>query len=188
MATENYPFPMSYAEYFELTPEGPGELIDGAYVVSPTPTPRHQHLVGYIFRMLGNHLEDHPEQGVVLVAPMDCVLRAERPGLALQPDVLFLSPEREHLIQQAVMGAPDLAVEVVSPSGARYDAIRKREYYRQFGVREYWLVWPEDERVDVITGDFAAARTLQAGDMLETPLVPGFALDVARLFAAGKRA
>lgn len=187
MALENRPLLLSYADYMRLPPETPGEVIDGELIVRPSPNFRHQAVAGIIFRAIGNFLDDHPEIGVVSTAPMDCVLRANKPAVIVQPDLLFVSAAREHIIQDVIHGAPDLAVEVVSPGTFRTDNVCKRELYAQYGVQEYWLVWPEEEGIDVFTlgagGTYGPARAFAPGESLTTELLPGFALSVARVFA-----
>jgi Uma2 family endonuclease len=115
------------------------------------------------------------------------VLRAERPAIVVQPDVLFIAATQEEIIQDVVRGAPDLVVEVVSPGSERADGVVKRDLYAAHGVREYWLVWPDEARIDVFTRAdgpvYPAPRSFGPGERVETPLLPGFALEVDRVFA-----
>ena len=183
MAIEQHVSMMTYAEWKAL-PEGtPGELIEGEYVVAPAPRFRHQHIVINIAHAIRNFLDEHPEFGIVAIAPVDVELKTKDPAIVLQPDVLFVSAAREGIIQDVVEGPPDLAVEVVSPGSTRRDAVRKRYLYERYGVKEFWLVWPEDERIDVISGEgFHDQRELGVGDVLTTPLLPGLELPVAKVF------
>lgn len=183
---------LSLDDYLLLPDEPLGEVLDGVFTVTPTPTPRHQLIAGHIHFLLKLWLRDHPDAGFVASAPLDVVLRAERPALILQPDVLFIEATRAAIVQQRIMGAPDLVVEVVSPSSVARDAVTKRDTYAKSGVREYWLVWPNEERVDVFgadgSGGFGQARTLHLGEALASPLLPGLTLDLAEVFAEGRRA
>ena len=187
MALEQRPIRLSYADFLKLPPESPGELIDGELTMTPSPIFHHQVIADRIMRHLGAYLDEHPEAGVACSAPMDVVLRADSPAIVVQPDVLFVSAAREGIIDRVVLGAPDLVVEVVSASTVRIDAIRKRDLYAEYGVEEYWLVWPDDERVDVFRGIkngwYAGPRTLAAGENLASPLLPGFELAIDRIFA-----
>ena len=185
MAIEKLPPLLSYDDCLRLLPaEARGEVIEGEWTVTPSPSPLHQQIVGTLARHLGNFLADHPELGRVFVAPLDVVLRAERPAIVLQPALMFISAAREDIIQDVVRGAPDLVVEIVSPSSGSDDAVRKRDLYARFGVQEYWLVWPAESRIDVLdlaTG--AETRGLGREDVLTSDRLPGFALDVAAVFA-----
>jgi Uma2 family endonuclease len=88
--------------------------------------------------------------GFVGVAPSDVVLDRVR-ALVLQPDVFVVGPERLGIVGRDGEGPPDLVVEVISPRAVRYDRVHKREVYREYGVREYWLVDPAAKTVEVLT-------------------------------------
>lgn len=187
MALEHGHTLLSYADYVDLPDDPRGEVLDGVFVVSPSPTLRHQDLAGEIFFELKSWLRAHPAAGRVFSAPVDVVLRAERPAVVVQPDVLFvLAAGSAVMMKGAIHGAPDLVVEVVSPSSAGRDAITKRDLYARYGTREYWLVWPDEARVDVLvadeTGAFGAPRTLDRTAALTSDLLPGFALPLAGLW------
>lgn len=184
MALEQGRPPMSYADVLLLPPESPGEVIDGELIVTPAPSPYHQHIADTLLIALRAFLDGHPGTGVAFSAPIDVVLRVERPAIVVQPDLVFIEAARTGIIAAAVMGPPTLAVEVVSPSSTRLDAVRKRELYAQFGVLEYWLVWPEEQRIDVIAlAGAGAAREFGPADILTSEVLPGFQLDVTRVFA-----
>lgn len=185
MALEQGSGPMTFAEYCEL-PEGSYNLIDGELIVSPSGTPWHQCIQGRLFVALTLHAQA-TKQGRVYGAPLDVVFRQETPPVVTQPDVFFLA--REHAAQVGprwVDGPPDLVIEVVSPSNSRLDTVRKRAIYERFGVKEYWIVFPQDEQVQLLrhTGTaFAHPELLEGQAALETPLLPGFRLPLPELFA-----
>jgi Uma2 family endonuclease len=180
--SENPPRLLTYDEYLAL-PEGRYEIIDGVLYEPPPPRYDHQNIVGRLHLVLGNFLAAQPELGEVMLAPFEVRLRLE-PPLAVEPDLLFVSAANlARLGDERLDGPPDLAVEVVSPSNSRHDAIRKRELYGRYGVQEYWLIWPGDERIDVFSQpDYLQMRTVGKGERLETALLPGFSLDVTELF------
>lgn len=186
MALEHSQPSLSFAEYLLLPDEPRGEVLDGVFTVTPAPNARHQELAGEIFFEIKRWLREHPDAGAVFIAPLDVVLRAERPAVVVQPDILYVAAARQAIVQDAVLGAPDLAVEVVSPSSAGRDAVTKRELYARHGVRELWLVWPQERRVDVLVADqsgvFGEARTLLPAEVLTSDVLPGFTLAVADLF------
>ncbi len=105
--------------------------------------------------LLCNHVEQR-RLGRVVVSPMDVVLD-EPAALVIQPDVLFVANERLDIIRERVWGPPDLVVEVLSPRTARRDRTTKLGWYRQYGVRECWLVDVTQRAIEVIqpaaTGD-----------------------------------
>ena len=106
----------------------------------------------------------------------------------VQPDLLFVTADRlERITEPNVQGAPDLVVEVLSPTTRRTDEVVKRKRYQLFGVREYWVVDPELDTVKVYrlgsTGfDPAVELSAESGDVLTTPLLPGLAIPLAKVF------
>ena len=113
------------------------EILDGEHVVSPAPFVPHQWAVGALFAAL--HTKIHvPRHGFVFTSPIDVRLG---PHDIVQPDVLAIRAERAEIITEPwIDGAPDLVVEVLSPSTGRRDRGLKAAGYATFGVREYWLV------------------------------------------------
>jgi Uma2 family endonuclease len=153
------------------------ELIDGELVVTPTPTTGHQRAVLALGTEL--HLYAKAHGGEAFVAPTGVYLSHTN---ALEPDVLFVRAEHAGRIERPfVRGAPDLVIEVSSPSTRRRDVGRKRELYEEFGVPEYWFVDLDAGRVEVhrLEGDrYGAPQLLGPADTLESPRLPGFALAV----------
>jgi Uma2 family endonuclease len=153
------------------------ELIDGELVVTPAPAIRHQDVVVRLVLRLGTHSEAHG--GKVYMAPTD-VLFSEMD--VVEPDVLYVGPESLGKVEKRfVRSAPDLVVEVSSPSTRRLELVRKRKLYERYGVPEYWFVDLDADRVEVygLRDDIYAAPILVSrGDVLETPQVAELALDV----------
>ena len=139
---------MTADEYLALPETSqPQNLIDGRLYVSPAPRPRHQLIVGDLYVairtfQLGNG-------GYSILSPTDCVLND---GTVVQPDVAYIRAGREAIVGNRVNGAPDLAIEVLSPGTRRFDRQKKLRAYGLNGVREAWLVDPEAETVTVFTG------------------------------------
>ena len=96
--------------------------------------------------------------GRVAVAPVDVILD-EPQALVLQPDVLFVSTDRLSIVRNQVWGAPDMVAEVLSPGSERDDRTRKLTWYRQYGVRECWLVNQFERDVEVIGFDNGVERS-----------------------------
>lgn len=164
------------------------EIIDGEHYVTPSPNLRHQDLVGRLHLSIGNHLAGHPGTGRLFLAPLDVVLSLYD---VVEPDLLFVGgDQREILTEKNVQGPPALVIEVLSKSTREKDAQTKRRLFDRTGVREYWLVDPELDLVQVLRrsdeGKLARVDEVTAEDdgILTTPLLPGWQLSMRALFAA----
>jgi Uma2 family endonuclease len=161
------------------------EIIDGEHYVTPSPAVKHQREVLNLAALLHDHVRQEA-LGTVLVAPVDVVLSEID---VVEPDVIWISLARREILAEAnVQGMPDLVVEVLSPSTRKTDEIIKRKLYERYGALEYWIVDPELERVKIYrrAGEgFAPAVEVaaEAGESLASPLLPGFSVAVAELFA-----
>lgn len=161
----------TYADYRRLPDDERWQLIRGKLVREPAPTPPHQFVCLEVARALMGAAEPSPSEaqhegspprvagpqvevyslehraGVVLSSPIDVVLSEED---VLQPDVIFISRQREDIItSESINGAPDLVVEILSPSTEARDRGVKMELYAAHGVREYWIVDPACMTVEV---------------------------------------
>ena len=158
------------------------QLLDGELIVAPSPTSRHQSIIGQLFVALNRFIAEN-ELGRTWVAPLDVVLSNYD---VAQPDILFVSNERSGIIMEAnIQGAPDLAVEILSPSTAQYDRGYKRTLYGRHGVREYWLADPDAETVEVLTESaegLVLGDTYRRGDTLTSPLLSGLAIELEQIF------
>src|SRR5438552_1236860 len=125
----------------------PRELVHGIAREPPAPFFSHQHVVLKIARLLADYVES-AQLGTVGIAPLDVILDEAR-ALIVQPDVLFVAAERLSIIHDQVWGGPDLVVEVLSAGTALHDRTSKLGWYRQYGVRECWLVDVSGDRLTV---------------------------------------
>ena len=162
------------------------ELIDGVHYVTPSPRLRHQDLVGRLHFEFQLHLREHPRSGRVFVAPVDVVLSFHD---IVVPDLIFIAGDQAGIMtEKNIQGAPALVVEVLSKSTRKRDTQIKRRLFEQVGVREYWLVDPELDTVQVFRpaaeGRLARVEELTAedGGTLTTPLLPACAIDIRTLF------
>ncbi len=162
------------------------ELIDGVHYVTPSPRLRHQDLVGRLFGAIFVYLQQHPEAGRMFLAPLDVVLSHYD---IVVPDLIVIASDQAGIMtEKNIQGAPALVVEVLSKSTRKRDAQIKRRLFEQVGVREYWLVDPELDTVQVFrpTTEGRLARveelTAEDGGTLTTPLLPGCGIDVRTLF------
>jgi Uma2 family endonuclease len=137
--------PYRRRDYEQLPEEPRCELIWGSFYVSPSPSALHQMVLVQLLRHLLDLAE--PAGALVLPAPLDVLLGDHS---AVQPDLIYLSADRRHLVRERVEGAPDLLVEIVSPGTARRDRGDKIRLYAEAGVREYWIVDPGERQIQFL--------------------------------------
>ena len=173
---------LTYADYCRTPGDERYELLDGELVMSPSPKEIHQRIDMDLGRLIGNFVAEH-HLGRVYSAPFDVVLSDLD---VVQPDLLFVSNEQAHIVTaDNVRGAPDLVVEILSPSTANRDRTLKRALYAQYGVQEYWLVDPDTRTVTVLlldAGAFAEVACYGAGQTLTSPTLPGFTASLDDIF------
>jgi Uma2 family endonuclease len=181
MATATLPKPparkrlWTYDQMVAELPESnlPMELWDGEIIMSPTPIPNHQRIV-YRFAKLLEGFVTARKLGEVFLSPLDVVLTQHR---VVQPDVFFISKSRLNLVTDRVRCTPDLAVEVISEGSWKRDRVEKKDLYEQHGVREYWIVDPEAQTIEVFAldrGAFKLASKAEIGETAKSKLLPGF--------------
>ncbi len=166
------------------------EIVDEKLIMPPSPTSDHQWIAGRIFLHISIFVDERG-LGVVLAAPLDIVIRQE-PLRVRQPDVLYLSAERTGITRRADLQAhpileipPDLVVEVLSPSNTRGGIADKLEDYRRFGVRECWLVDPENNTLEVLglsPAGIAPEVVYGVEDTLRSGVLDGLELPLRQIF------
>jgi Uma2 family endonuclease len=158
------------------------ELIEGELFASCAPSLVHQSIVRNLIILFGNYLISNP---IGKVWPGPGVIFSDFSGVI--PDVVYVSNERLELIGTGdrFAGAPDLIVEILSPGteNQRRDRHSKRQLYRKYGVKEYWIVDHQTSRIDVYrTARMKLAASLSRHDYLTTSLLPGFSCSVKDVF------
>jgi Uma2 family endonuclease len=158
------------------------ELAMGMVREPPTPFFSHQTVALKVARIIGDHAEPR-KLGRVAIAPVDVILDRDR-ALILQPDVLFVSSERLAIIRDQVWGPPDLIAEVLSPGTQNRDRGEKLGWYRQYGVREVWLVDLHNEQVTVVdfSGAFPVERVAKGADAIRSSVLPGLETAASSVF------
>lgn len=158
----------------------PMELWEGELIMSPTQNPNHQDVVFNFARELREFV-DTKKLGKVFLSPLDVVLTQR---LVVQPDVFFIAKSRLQHVTDRVRCAPDLAVEVLSPGRRRRDRVDKKELYERFGVREYWIIDPEAQTIEVYAlekGVFKLHALAEKGEVAASKLLSGFTISWAQL-------
>ena len=173
---------LTYEDYASLPDDDRYELIDGELMPMPSPKEIHQRLL----LLLGASwlwFVRETRLGAVYAAPFDVILS---PTDVVQPDLIFISSARAHIItEDNIRGAPDLVVEILSPSTAGYDRTTKRNLYARHGVGEYWLIDPYAKTITVLVlgaNGYNTHAVYGEGDTLTSPTLAGFALNLSELF------
>ncbi len=183
MPSDRPPVKFTYAEYLTLPEGSHRQLIEGDLIVSPAPSVRHQRIVARIFNALFSFVAAH-RVGEALASPVDVIFSDED---AVQPDIVYLSRSRaSRVAPEGIRGAPDLLVEVLSDRTEALDRGAKRVLYARHGVTEYWIADPLGNTLEVYRlqeNPKDPVRTLPASETLTTPLLPGFSLPLAAVFA-----
>jgi Uma2 family endonuclease len=141
--------------------------------VVPAPLPRHQIVRILLVEMLREYAKAHG--GLALDSPIDIVFSDHD---VLQPDVLYFTPSRAHLVDldRVIRDAPDLCIEVLSPSTAATDRGKKMQMFARYGVGEYWIVDPRSERIEVyelVNGAYALHATSMGDAEVRSATLPG---------------
>jgi Uma2 family endonuclease len=166
-------------EYFTY-PESnrPMELVYG-YVREPAmPSFGHETIVLRIAELLTPHVR---ERALGKVGRADVVLDIEA-ALVVQPDLIFISNERLRLVDERVWGAPDLVIEIASPSTQYRDRTLKVEWFRRYGVRECWLVYSKDQCVEVVDCEQDTREAFTGTAPIRSKVLADFAAPVNEFF------
>lgn len=174
----------TYDDYAHLPDNGfRYEVIDGALVMSPAPLMGHQLISAALMSALRAHVRRH-RLGIVVAAPVD-VQVGDR-ATPVQPDIVFVARDRLHIVgRERIEGAPDLVVEILSRSTAARDRGLKFDLYAASGVREYWLVDPDERTLEVYVlrgRAYAPLGSYRQGEVAASELLPGLKLKVKELF------
>lgn len=151
------------------------ELINGVVVRKASPSPIHQRISMQLAAAMHDYCEIN-HLGIVLAAPTDVFLDAYN---HLIPDIIFISEGRTGIIdyREGIFGAPDLVVEIISPGSIVQDRVDKRAVCEQSGVREYWLVDPENRSIEVfqnLNGEFHLLTHSLGSGKVHSEVLSGF--------------
>lgn len=174
--------------YSDLVREFPSEtrveLINNELYMPPAPSFEHQIASKKTFKILDVFVE-LKQLGQVLYAPFDVLLDKYT---VVQPDILFVSKDNlQNISSRGLEGVPDLVVEIISPSTFHRDSVEKYQLYERYGVKEYWLVEPANQVIEVFkleNGKYALYSFVssEAGEVAKSALLEGFEVKREEVF------
>jgi Uma2 family endonuclease len=175
-------------DYLGWTFEGLVELIRGKiYKMSPAPTSWHQLILGELHVIFKNTMRGHP--CTVFLSPFDVYLvkpdqHYKETRNVVQPDLCIIC-DKEKIKKFGCVGTPDLLVEILSPSTASKDLKQKYELYEEYGVKEYWVVYPAEKVITIYTlenGRYKALRPITIKDKAQSLLFPELSFETEGIF------
>ncbi len=172
----------TYEDYLKTPDDERYELIEGDLMMTPAPSIKHQRVSRKLAFVLENFVMSH-ELGELFYAPCDVFLDDKN---VVQPDILFISKERLNIIgEKNIQGAPDLAIEITSQSTAYRDLALKKKLYAKYGVKEYWIVDPMQDTVEVYllkNSAYTLERAYEKSGVLELDCLKPLKIDLSKIF------
>ncbi|TRX70535.1 Uma2 family endonuclease [Carboxylicivirga sp. M1479] len=163
------------------------ELIKGRiYKMSPAPSPRHQEVLSALNAELHQFLK--AKNCKVFPAPFDVRLDIDKGTVhtVVQPDLSVVC-DMSKIDDKGCNGAPDLVVEIISPSTAKKDLHEKYDLYERSGIHEYWIIHPFERTLSVFVlskGSYVTSKPMTEGDIVQSTILPGFKLNLNDIFPA----
>ena len=179
----------TYGDYRTWPPEERWELIDGVPRAMTAPSINHQDIVLKLGRQFDEQLEGKPCRP--FIAPIDILLPKgdevdDEVIQVVQPDLAIYCDDKK-IRPKNCRGAPDLAVDILSVSTSSFDHLRKKAIYERAGVREYWLVHPDEGVITIYvrepSGKFGPSRVFSRDDSVETSILPGVVINFPKVYA-----
>lgn len=179
----------TYADYLTWPDGERWEIIDGAPHMMAPPSRIHQEISGELFRQISNYLTDKPCK--VYAAPFGVRLpkNNEKPDheidTVVEPDILVVC-DSSKLDDQGCKGAPDLIIEITSPSSVKNDMLKKFNLYEKAGVREYWIVEPNGKIITVFNlgenGRYGRQEVYAEDDEIQVNVFKDLKINLKRVF------
>lgn len=173
----------TYEDYLLLPDDGKRyEIIEGELYMTPSPIIKHQNISSELVEKIRRYVNQN-RLGTVLYAPCDVIFSKTN---IVQPDIIFVSKSNRAIIKEKnIQGAPDLLVEITSPNTRKRDLVLKKKLYAKFDVQEYWIVFTEEEKVEVwrlAGGAYELDGAYEKQERLLTPLLKGLQIDLTEIF------
>ena len=174
----------TYEDYRELPNDQKiYQVIGGKLLMVPAPSTRHQNVSRNLEFIIWSFVKSH-NLGMVYYAPIDVVFSSTD---VVQPDIVFIAKNRLAIVKEkGIFGAPDWVIEIVSPSTSKIDIKLKKDIYERFGVREYWMVYPEDEKAEVYLlkgGDYKLRGVFLKHDVLQVSTIEKLKVNLEEVFS-----
>ncbi len=160
----------------------PCQLINGELIMSPAPTPYHQIISGNIYDLI--KAETKKNGDIILYAPIDLYVDNKN---VFQPDLVYVTRQNKKIISnRGIEGVPDLIVEIISPSNIFTDRNIKKKTYQKLGVKEYWIVDPGNQTLEIYKHDQPDPETphlyLAGEGTVVSTVIPDLEFDLKRIF------
>lgn len=173
---------ITYADYLQIEDNNRYEILHGELLMVPAPSTDHQGISINLGSLIWKFVKDK-NLGKVFEAPTDVVFDDDE---VFQPDIVFIRSENQNIIgKNAIQGIPDLIVEIVFPSSAFYDTVEKRDIYRKYGVKEYWIVFPDEKVIEVLTlekGEYVEFSKCKKAGAVKSKIVEGLEINSKDVF------
>jgi Uma2 family endonuclease len=173
----------TYKDYSDLPEGAPYQLIGGDLIISPAPNKYHQTILKRLTYFLYDYAEVRNEIGEVFVSPVDVFFDEKN---SFQPDIIFLLKQNINIFKEdKVIGAPDIIIEILSPSNAYYDLKYKKNIYEKYGVKEYWIVDPIEMNIEIfenLDGRFVLINRIEKTGILKSKIIKDLEIDLNKVF------
>lgn len=169
------------SDYQELPEGAPYQLVNGKLIFMPSPFDIHQKISGNLFLEMGFFVKKN-QLGEVRYAPLDVHFDKEN---LYQPDLLFISNARKHIIKKHIYGAPDLVVEILSEGTKNVDEDEKMKVYGQFNVLEYWIIDPNEQTIDIYVNKnkvMVLREQIEKKGKVVSKAIPGFYFELSNIW------
>lgn len=162
----------------ELTEDVLAEIINNELYISLTPNTEHQRVSRKLERILIDFVEQR-QLGEIFDAPFDVILDKNN---VVQPDILYISNENAKVVtKKCVEGTPDLVIEIISPSSYYRDQVEKKDLYERFGVKEYWIVDPANQVIEIFAlekGKYQLLAFIAEEGAVQSKLLEGLEINI----------
>jgi len=170
-------------DYLLLEEGAPFQLINNDLIMSPSPLLAHQLILGEFYDILKDYVRENNNKGLIVLSPIDVHFDE---GNVYQPDLIYISNDRiTEIAKERIEGAPDLIIEILSPSNAYYDLRLKKDIYEKYGVKEYIIIDPIAQNADLYVlkeGLYYLHQKAVKTETLNSVLLPGFNIELSTLF------
>lgn len=178
----------TYNDYLQIDDNNRYEIYRGGLIMVPAPNLCHQRYLRNLEYLMWSYVKEN-NLGEILVAPVDVIFAEDN---VYQPDIVFISKKRLDIMKdiRGIFGAPDLVVEIMSPSTSIYDTIDKREVYEEYGVKEFWLVNPDEKAVEIFIlkdGVYKRHSYARKDGKVNSNLINGFIANLKDIFEEMRR-